>query len=47
MLKYIPPSENIKEALSHYSDNILTNVRPMLEKYIIEKQQELEAITSK
>lgn len=46
MLKYIPPSENIKEALSHYSDNILTNVRPMLEKYIIEKQQELEAITS-
>lgn len=46
MLKYIPPSDNIKEALSHYSDNILTNVRPMLEKYIIEKQQELEAITS-
>jgi hypothetical protein len=26
MLKYIPPSK-YKEALSHYSDNILTNVR--------------------
>lgn len=46
ILKYIPPSENIKEALSHYSDNILTNVRPLLEKYIEEKQQQLEAISS-
>ncbi|MGH1519980.1 DUF6493 family protein [Chryseobacterium sp. JK1] len=45
ILKYIPPSENIKEALSHYSDNILTNVRPLLEKYIVEKQHELEAIS--
>ncbi len=46
ILKYIPPSENIKEALSHYSDNILTNVRPLLEKYIEDKQQELEVITT-
>lgn len=46
ILKYIPASENIKEALSHYSDNILTNVRPVLAKYIEEKQPELEAITS-
>lgn len=46
ILKYIPASENIKEALSHYSDNILTNVRPLLEKYIEEKQQELETIAS-
>ncbi|UKB84762.1 DUF6493 family protein [Chryseobacterium sp. MEBOG06] len=46
ILKYIPPSENIKEALSHYSDNILTNVRPLLEKYIEDKQQELEDLAS-
>ncbi len=46
ILKYIPPSENMKEALSHYSDNILTNVRPLLEKYIEEKHHELEVITS-
>ncbi|AZA82285.1 hypothetical protein C1637_09280 [Chryseobacterium lactis] len=46
ILKYIPVSENIKEALSHYSDNILTNVRPALAKYIEEKQSELEAISS-
>ncbi|MGN7866670.1 DUF6493 family protein [Chryseobacterium sp. 22458] len=46
ILKYIPPSENIKEALSHYSDNILTNVRPLLEKYIEDNQQELEVITT-
>ncbi|NIF07143.1 hypothetical protein F3J23_17100 [Chryseobacterium sp. Tr-659] len=46
ILKYIPASENIIEALSHYSDNILTNVRPLLSKYIVEKQQELENISS-
>nr|WP_315033002.1 DUF6493 family protein [uncultured Chryseobacterium sp.] len=46
ILKYIPVSENIKEALSHYSDNILTNVRPFLVKYIEEKHSELEAISS-
>lgn len=45
ILKYIPASENMKEALSHYSDNVLTSVRPLLEKYIEEKlQPELEAI---
>lgn len=47
ILKYIPASENMIEALSHYSDNILTNVRPLLIKYIEEKQHELEAIASK
>ncbi|PWN62197.1 DUF6493 family protein [Chryseobacterium oncorhynchi] len=46
ILKYIPASENIKEALSHYSDNILSNVRPVLAKYIEDKQQELDAIAS-
>jgi len=46
ILKYIPPTENMIEALSHYSDNILTNIRPLLIKYIIEKQPELEAIAS-
>ncbi|VFA43636.1 DUF6493 family protein [Chryseobacterium indologenes] len=46
IVKYIPVSENIKEALSHYADNILTNVRPVLAKYIEEKQLELEAISS-
>lgn len=46
ILKYIPPSEMIKESLSHYSDNILTNVRTLLETYIEEKPQELEAIVS-
>ncbi|SIT12900.1 hypothetical protein SAMN05421786_10685 [Chryseobacterium ureilyticum] len=45
--RYIPASENMMEALSHYSDNILTNVRPVLAKYIEEKQPELEVITSK
>ncbi|MGL6129429.1 DUF6493 family protein [Chryseobacterium artocarpi] len=44
--RYIPASENMMEALSHYSDNILTNVRPILAKYIEEKQPELEVITS-
>jgi hypothetical protein len=46
ILKYIPPSEAVKESLSHYSDNILTNVRSLLETYIEEKPQELEAIVS-
>ncbi len=46
ILKYIPPSETVKESLSHYSDNILTNVRSLLETYIEEKPQELEAIVS-
>ncbi|ROI04382.1 hypothetical protein EGI16_09295 [Chryseobacterium sp. G0240] len=45
ILKYVPASENMKESLSHYSDNILTNIRPLLAKYIGEKQQELEDIT--
>lgn len=44
--RYIPASENMMEALSHYSDNILTNVRPVLAKYIEEKQPELDVITS-
>ncbi|MDM1556283.1 MULTISPECIES: DUF6493 family protein [Chryseobacterium] len=46
ILKYIPPSQTIKESLSHYSDNILTNVRSLLEIYIEEKPQELEALVS-
>ncbi|MEJ5102326.1 DUF6493 family protein [Chryseobacterium sp. MYb328] len=46
ILKYIPPSKAIKESLSHYSDNILTNVRSLLETYIEEKPQELEAMVS-
>ncbi|MDC8101603.1 DUF6493 family protein [Chryseobacterium rhizosphaerae] len=47
IIKYIPVSENIKEALSHYSDNILTNIRPVLAKYIEDtQQQELEDITT-
>lgn len=46
ILKYIPPSETIKESLSHYADNILTNVRSLLDSYIEEKPQELEAIVS-
>ncbi|RXM62962.1 hypothetical protein BOQ60_19075 [Chryseobacterium sp. CH1] len=46
ILKYIPPSETVKESLSHYSDNILTNVRALLETYIEEKPQELEAIVT-
>ena len=46
ILKYIPVSENMVEALSHYSDNILTNIRPLLVKYIVDEQQELESIAS-
>ncbi|PWN65011.1 hypothetical protein C1631_020545 [Chryseobacterium phosphatilyticum] len=46
ILKYIPVSESIKEALSHYADNILTNVRPSLVLYIEKEQPELEAISS-
>lgn len=46
ILKYIPVSENMIEALSHYSDNILTNIRPLLSKYIEQKQPQLEAIAS-
>ncbi|REC48520.1 DUF6493 family protein [Chryseobacterium pennipullorum] len=46
ILKYIPVSENMTEALSHYSDNILTTVRPLLIKYVEDKKHELEAITS-
>lgn len=46
ILKYIPVSESMKEALSHYSDNILTNIRVLLENYIEDKQQELEAMTT-
>ncbi|WP_292013875.1 DUF6493 family protein [Chryseobacterium sp.] len=46
ILKYIPVSENIRDALSHYSDNILTNVRPILEKYIDAQQHELEDLAT-
>ncbi|KFF73731.1 hypothetical protein HX13_18155 [Chryseobacterium sp. P1-3] len=44
ILKYVPASENVKEAISLYSDNILTNIRPLLAKYIEEKQHKLEDI---
>ncbi|MGK6343618.1 DUF6493 family protein [Chryseobacterium sp. DT-3] len=44
ILKYIPVSEGIKEALSHYADNILANVRPGLVQYIENKQLELDAV---
>ncbi|SFN83375.1 hypothetical protein SAMN05421594_4373 [Chryseobacterium oleae] len=42
--KYIPVSEDIKEALSHYADNVLANVRPGLAEYIEDKQLELDAV---
>ncbi len=42
ILKYIPVSEQIKEALSHYADNILANVRPVLVQYIDNRQLELD-----
>ncbi|WP_223606852.1 DUF6493 family protein [Chryseobacterium sp. OSA05B] len=42
--KYIPVSEDIKEALSHYADNVLANVRPGLAQYIDDKQLELDAV---
>ncbi|MCT2561325.1 DUF6493 family protein [Chryseobacterium herbae] len=42
--KYIPVSEDIKEALSHYADNVLANVRPGLAQYIDNKQLELDAV---
>jgi len=42
--KYIPVSEEMKEALSDYSDNILTNIRPMLSSYIEDKQSELDIV---
>lgn len=44
ILKYVPASEDVKEAISLYSDNILTNIRPLLAKYIEEKQHKLEDI---
>ncbi|MDQ0066003.1 DUF6493 family protein [Chryseobacterium lathyri] len=44
ILKYIPVSEGIKEALSHYADNILANVRPGLVQYIESRQLELDAV---
>ncbi|WP_153398230.1 DUF6493 family protein [Chryseobacterium vaccae] len=43
--KYIPVSEGIKEALSHYSDNILANVKPILAEFIEDKYQELDEVT--
>lgn len=42
--KYIPVSEGIKEALSHYSDNILANVKPLLAEFIDDKYQELDEV---
>ncbi|SHH87951.1 hypothetical protein SAMN05421866_4085 [Chryseobacterium oranimense] len=42
ILKYIPVSEQIKEALSHYADNILANIRPALVQYIDNRQPELD-----
>lgn len=42
--KYIPVSEDIQEALSHYADNVLANVRPGLAEYIEDKQLELDAV---
>jgi hypothetical protein len=44
IIKYIPVSEGIKEALSHYADNILANVRPGLVQYIENRQLELDAV---
>ncbi|PIF44378.1 hypothetical protein CLU96_1344 [Chryseobacterium sp. 52] len=42
--RYIPVSEDMKEALSHYADNILANVRPGLAQYIENQQVELDAV---
>lgn len=42
--KYIPVSEDINEALSHYADNILANVRPGLAGYIDDRQLELDVV---
>ncbi|NML70629.1 hypothetical protein HHL23_12545 [Chryseobacterium sp. RP-3-3] len=42
--RYIPVSDNIKEALSHYADNILANVRPGLVQYIENTQLELDIV---
>jgi hypothetical protein len=42
--KYIPVSEEMKEALSHYSDNILANIRPLLALYVEDKQSELNIV---
>ncbi|GEN73663.1 DUF6493 family protein [Chryseobacterium lathyri] len=44
IIKYIPVSEGIKEALSHYEDNILANVRPGLVQYIENRKLELDAV---
>ncbi|MFN1217191.1 DUF6493 family protein [Chryseobacterium kwangjuense] len=44
ILKYVPVSEEIKEALSHYADNILANVRPGLVQYIENRPLELDAV---
>ncbi len=42
--RYIPVSDNMKEALSHYADNILANVRPGLVQYIENTQLELDIV---
>lgn len=44
ILKYIPVSEEVKEALSQYTDNILANVRPVLVQYIENRQLELDNV---
>lgn len=42
--RYIPVSEDMKDALSHYADNILANVRPGLAQYIDDRQLELDVV---
>ncbi|MGG5209855.1 DUF6493 family protein [Chryseobacterium sp. MIQD13] len=44
ILKYIPVSEEIKEALADYADNILANVRLELAQYIENRQLELDTV---
>lgn len=44
IIKYIPVSEKMKQALAHYADNILANVRPVLAQYIDNRQLELDAV---
>jgi hypothetical protein len=43
--KHIPASEEMTEALSHYSDNILANIKPLLGQYIENKYQELDEVS--
>ncbi len=42
--KYIPVTDGIKDTLTHYSDNILANVKPVLAEFIEESYQELDEV---